>query len=438
MSLIFWRRLFRRWFIEYNPLYLLSACFVLVGVSELSRGLSHSAYSGVAVAAVAELYAWALVASAAFLMRAELRRPAVMLALLIAIYQCDPTLHTETCAYLGGVGWLAGAAWLASFVAKISVLASAMRVRLSRSALLVPTFGALGVLLFPPLLRQTSAVSGTSLVALWVFALLAFGFWAVPRVTSLVPLDAWGRTVLKRAVRVTWALWATLTLAHAWFWTSEFELRRGLIVPVCLLLSTRWMPRESSVWLAVAGALLCGFLMPPFLATIAVMAAITLALRALRKPLEAPADESGAFGEVGDSHTGAEYFGFAERPERLRLLVGSTSVAYLSVWTLSYAGGALPEHVFWLDSLLTAALLAMVWGLRSHIALVPLALSYLHFGVQTGRVSLPRTRAGWGLSEVGLGFALLAAAVLTSWQSKRNRTADCVGLAEPPEELDPP
>jgi len=87
MSRNFWRRLFRRWFIEYNPLYLLSACCVLVGVSELSQGLSRSPYAGFAVAGVAEVYAWALIASAAFLMRVELRRPAVMLALLIAIYQ---------------------------------------------------------------------------------------------------------------------------------------------------------------------------------------------------------------------------------------------------------------------------------------------------------------------------------------------------------------
>jgi len=416
MSLIFWRRLFRRWFVEYNPLYLLSACCVLVGVNELSQGLSHRPYAAFAVAAVAELYAWALVGSAAFLMRAELRRPAVMLALLIAIYQCDPTLHTETCAYLGGVGALAGAAWLASFVAKISLLGRALRLRLSRSALLVPTFGALGVLLFPPLLRQTNTLTMSSLVALWLFALFASGLWSSPRITSSLPLDAWGSTVLKRAVRATWALWATLTLAHVWFWSSEFELRRGLFVPVALLLSTRFMPRESSVYLAVAGALLCGILMPPFLFTIALLAAVTLALRAARKPSESPTEGG---------------FGPPPRSERMRLLVGSASLSYLSLWTVGWPGGAMPPHAFWLDALLTAALLGMVWGLRAYVALIPLALSYLHLGVQTGTLSLPRSRAQWGLAEVGLGFALLATALLTSWQAKKERAPE-------PDELEPP
>lgn len=394
MSLDFWGRLFRRWFIEYNPLYLLSACCVLVGASELSQGLSHSPYSGVAVAAVAELYSWALLGSAAFLMRAELRRPAVMLSLLIVVYQCDPTLHTETCAYLGGVGILAGVVWLTSFVAKALALAAAMRVRISRSALLVPTFGALGVLLVPLFLRQLSAVSMSSLVALWVFALFACGIWGSLRIESRVGLDDWGRTVLRRVVRATWAILAALTLAHVWFWAAEFELERALIVPVLLLLSTRWMSRESSVWLAVASALLSGLKMPAFFATIAGMAAMTLALHALR------------------------------RPERMRFLTGTASALYFSAWTLGWSGGALPAHVWWLDLSLASVLLGVVWGFRAYLPLVPLALSCLHLGVQTGTVSLPRTRTQWGLSEVGLGFALLATAVLTSWQSRSRRALD--------------
>jgi len=438
MSLIFWRRLFHHWFVEYNPLYLLSACCALIGVNELSAGLSHSVYSWLAVAAVAELYAWALVASAAFLMRAEQRRPAVMLTLLIAIYQCDPTLHTETCAYMGNAGALAGAAWLTSFIAKFSVLASAMRVRLSRSALGVAAFGALGVLVFPLLLRQLSPVTMSSLVALWIFALFVWSLWGSPRITSVVALDAWAQRVLKRSVRAIWGICAALTIAHVWFWSSEFELRYGLAVPITLLLSTRWMPRESSAWLAVAAALLCGFMMPPLLATVACMAAFTLALRALRKPSELAADEQEALGAGLDPHARAARFNLAPRFERLRLLIGSASLGYLSLWTLGWSGGALPGHAFWLDSSLSVVLLAMVWSFRAYVALVPLALSYLHLGVQSGTLSLPRTRAQWGLSEVGLGFALLATAVLTSWQSKRDRPAASSPPAEPYDELDPP
>lgn len=347
-----------------------------------------------------------------------------MLALLCAVYQCDPTLHTETCAYLGGVGVLAAALWLASFVGKLWALAWAMRVRVSGSALLLPVFGALGVLLIPPFLHQMNATRMSSLVALWVFALFAYGLWGSFRISSLVALDEWGRTVFKRTVRATWAIWAVLTLSHVWFWVGEFELRGALVVPLLLLLSTRWMPRESSVWLAIAGALSSGLMMPELFATIACMAALTLALRAVRQPLEAPPGEMDGVGGSSRLHASALRFGLAERAARMRLLAGSASALHLSAWTSDWSGGALPGHSLRLDLLLTAVLLGMLWAFRAYAALVPLALSYLHLGVQTGTLSAPRTRAQWGLSEVGLGFVLLAMALITSWQAKRARTPE--------------
>jgi hypothetical protein len=212
-----------------------------------------------------------------------------------------------------------------------------------------------------------------------------------------------------------------------WFWTTEFELKGALVVPMLLLLSTRWMPREGSVWLAAFGALLSGLMMPPFFATIAGMVALTLALRALRQPTESPADELSGL----DSHARAVCFGLAERAARMRLLVGSASALYLMAWTLGWSGGALPQHAWWLDSSLTFVLLAMVWGFRAYVALVPLALSYLHLGVQAGTLSLPRTKAQWGLTEVGLGFVLLGSALLTSWQSKSRQARE----SSDPEEL---
>jgi hypothetical protein len=257
------------------------------------------------------------------------------------------------------------------------------------------------------------------------------------RITSSLTLDAWGRTVFKRAVRGTWAIWAVLTLSHVWFWADEFDLRGALCVPLLLLLSTRWMPRESSVWLAVAGALLAGCMMPAFFVTIALMAAITLALRALRQPSDAPAEEFDAPAASERPHARPIRFGFAERPERMRLLTGSASSLYLAAWTPDWFGGALPPHSLWLDVLLTAVLLAMVWGLRAYVALVPLALDYVHLGYQSGALSLPRTRTEWGLSEVGLGFALLIAALLTSLRLRASQTQDYSTARAPEDDSGP-
>jgi len=127
----YWRKLLHRWFVEYNPLYLVSATLVLGGMILSSRGLAHegSLYGEIGVAAIAELYALALIGGAALLMRLEHRRSAVMLALLTVLYQCDLTLHTETCPNLGTIGVVASAGWLALFVAKLVALGWAMKLR---------------------------------------------------------------------------------------------------------------------------------------------------------------------------------------------------------------------------------------------------------------------------------------------------------------------
>jgi len=63
----YWRRLLHRWLIEYNPLYLLSAMLVLGGMILTSQGLARqsSLYGPLGVAAIAELYALALIGGAA-------------------------------------------------------------------------------------------------------------------------------------------------------------------------------------------------------------------------------------------------------------------------------------------------------------------------------------------------------------------------------------
>ena len=65
------RRLLHRWFVEYNPLALASAMLVLVGLNLLSKGLAEraSVSGALGVALVAEVYALALISSAALAYR---------------------------------------------------------------------------------------------------------------------------------------------------------------------------------------------------------------------------------------------------------------------------------------------------------------------------------------------------------------------------------
>jgi hypothetical protein len=120
------RRVAYRWFVEYNPLYLVSATLVLAGCFLLSSGVApHGDFApSIEVALIAEAYALSLLGGAALLTRIGQRRPAVMLALLFVVYQWDLTLHTETCAYLSSGGKWAAGGWFAIFVAPWCALPS--------------------------------------------------------------------------------------------------------------------------------------------------------------------------------------------------------------------------------------------------------------------------------------------------------------------------
>jgi hypothetical protein len=431
------RRLLYRWFVEYNPLYLVSALLVLGGLMMISRGQADQGTMSPEVSAIpviAEVYAAVLIAGAALLTRLGQRRPAVMLALITALYQCDLTLFTERSVYLGFAGRLAALAWLIVFVVKLQALAWAMRVRLSRSAVGVATFGALGLAVLPHGLNQGDPTRTSALIALWLFSLFAAGLWTSRAVTSTVELDAWGRTVLARTVKATWLMWATLALIHVLFWCVAYQVSALVLLPVALLLATRWMHREASVWLTATGTLLLvGWMMPGAMSSVALMSAGALGLRALRRPtwIDDATDEPRSTapyrvprtGEPSQRRPGFLIFARAERDSMLRLLIGGSCSVYLAAWTLGWSGGSLPAHVIALDLLLTAAAGLVVWRARAWAALAPVAVTYLHLAVQTRHLTAPTSPAQWGGSAVGLGFGLLVASLVVSWRLRTVTTA---------------
>jgi hypothetical protein len=239
------RRLLHRWFVEYNPLYIVSAALVLRGVNLLS----HAVNLQLGVPAIVEAYAWTLIAGAAILYRVGLRRPAVMLSLLAIVYQGDLTLHTETCAYLGATGALASIVWLASFAAKLFALARAMRLRVARSGFAVPILGAAMLVAVPRLVRLADAQTGGIIASCALFVVLASGLWTSRTIESRHALDAWGHTVLRRAKLAVWSIWSALFVVHVVFLFSQRAMDASALVPLPFVLATRFVRREVFVWM---------------------------------------------------------------------------------------------------------------------------------------------------------------------------------------------
>jgi hypothetical protein len=420
----FWAALMHRWFVQYNPAYLLSATLVLSGLWLVSRGLARDPLlGGLGVPALAELYALALIGGAAVLTRLRQRRPAVMLALLAVLYQGDLTLHVETCAYLGLAGIAASIAWLALFVAKLYALAWALELRLSRSSILVPTLGALGLAVLPHVFREVGPDVRTRLVEVWVLAVAMAGVWTSRAVESAVGFDVRGR----RAIRATWMLWAALALGHVLYWWAEHGVRLVGLVPIGVLLATRWLRRERSVWALALGVLaFTVVLVPASLSITALGVALALGLRALREPRVLTPEPR--FTSSSPYRAADGVFVFVPpvvelaRPASAtlqRLLLGAAWSTHLFGWTLGWQGGAWPAHRIVLDVALFAVCALALWRWRRGFALTPSGVVGTHLLFALGWLALPKDTLGWGLASLALGFATLAGGLLVSWRLAR-------------------
>ncbi len=439
-----WRRLLHRWLIQYNPLYLVSAALVLVGVILLSGGIAGGGtVAQLGITAIAEVYAWTLIGGAALLVRIRLRRPAVMLVLLAALYQCDLTLHTETCAYLGFTGLLGSVGWWLSFVAKLRALAWAIELRVSRSAVMVTSAGAALIAAFPWVLRTVEGHAASSLLALSLFGLFGAGLWTRWAIHGVNPWSPWAATVARRSIRATWIGFGAMVLLHVGFWLTQHpSLEAIVLLPVGMLLATRWAKRESSVWIMVGGTLLyVGTVMPHFFSLTAIMATATLAAHALRRPRpelpHVPVTEPKTTDDVYRTDVTAEppapspvpplsmlpTLVMPARDERLRLLTGAAGCLYLSLWTTGWSGGPWPPHVAWLDLLLLVASLGVFFTTRWRLPLVLPSLASMHLVIALDLISRPHTALQWGVACVGVGFGLLLLCLVASvvWRRRSVR-----------------
>lgn len=420
----YWRRLGHRWFVQYNPLYLLSAALVLAGVNLIADGASRhegpvAQFGG---AALAEVYAWCLIGAAAWLTRRGLRRSGVMLALLAVLYQGDVTLHTSTSAHLGDPGVVAQAVWLTSFFAKLLSLGWAVRLRLSPVALAVAGLGGLGLVQVPHIV-QLGRHDAILWVSGWFFGVFALGFWSSREVSSTTPLDSWGHTVLRRSVRGTWLLWALCFLAHILLWTSDLGMAL-VVLPVALLLSTRFAKSEAKVWGIVAVSLLVTLVMPEIFWLISAMSAVVLVLRAVRKPVRvADASARTDHGPYRTSEAAAspfptvrQSFVWETRAAVVRLTSGALVALYLAAWTRGWHGEAWPEHVLAFNLIFMALVALLVCKARARAVLVPLAASWAHMAIQAHRIEAPSGGAQWGAATVATGFVILVVGLVANWR----------------------
>ena len=360
-----------------------------------------------------------------------------MLAVLAAVYQCDPTLVTERAVYAGAGGVATSVVWIAVFAAKLGALAWALRLRLSRSAIGLAMLGALGVGLMPHALAAANSRSSRELLVVgWSAAVTAAALFTPRAIACDLERDAWGDVVFARARRTTWVLYALAALLHVSFWRYEHQLSAFVFVPALFVVAARYMKTETLVLGALGCTLiLVGFAAPARFSSTALVIAAALALRALRKPeLCALAADPSAKAAPPYRATRAAFeaplpppprelrFVVAPAAELRRLLVCAGTAAYLACWTMRWSDGAFPAHAISLDALATIVAVTAAWKLGTHAAIAPLAVVWAHVLVERRVVTAPTTTFGVGELAIGVGFALLTLSLAVSFALGRART----------------
>jgi len=409
-----WRALHHRWWVEYDPLALVSAAVVLGGLVLLGRDATFDGHSTFILSAVAELYALCLIGGAALLFRIGRQRSAAMLGMLAALFQGDLILHAESSAYLGAVGAAAAVVWWLVFALELRLLAWALRLRLSRSAWLVALVGAAGIAALPIALDHFGATAGR-LVPVWLFLTGALGLWTGPRIHSAVPVDVRGR----RALRFVWAAWAALALGHAAYWTVLWHVDPTCWPAVGALLAMRYRTRESQRWLLAAVALGgVAFFDPASFGVIALLTGAALALAAWRSPGTRTEVLAGIPPTYRESEDEPETLEVVDRAARARLLLGALTCVYLAAWLGELDLDALPPQP--LVALVGYTLVIGWWAerraqLRWLGALVPF---HAQHAVAQGWMAAPSNDFELGLTAVAFGFAALAMSLLTQWHAR--------------------
>lgn len=424
------QRLLHRWFVEYNPLYLVSAMFVLAGTILSSRGLASegSLYGPLGVAAIAEVYAVALVLGAALLARLEQRRSAVMLALLTVVYQCDLTLHTETCPNLGAVGIVASAVWLVAFGGKLVGLMRAMRLTLNREAWITAGLGGAGLAVLPYVLPRLEPRGASAVVVLWAFGLVALHRLA--RVTR-EGLEAWPAIVLRRSVRASWGVWALLGALHVAFWATQYKLDGATLALALPLLGALRVEREGYLWPIVAWTLgIVAVERPGAFSLDAFLAAGVFALRASRATIATVVQTVVAEPYRAGETLVSNVVTTVDRAAMRRLYGGAAFALYLALWTRGWRGGSWPAHQLWLDVAFAAFLLFAATRLRVRIAFLPVALGVVRAVVAAHVVPTPHTMLGWGALTIGTGFLLLAISIAVAYRLRSAAAASSGSVKE--------
>ena len=414
-----WRELLHYWFVQFNPLYFISALCMLFGVFLVARNMETLAPRSpervqLVLFVVIQAYEWMLIGGAALLARrAGVVRPAVIMALLEAVFLFDCTFRLESVVFLGPLAYALTATWFLLTLIKVRLLAAALRLQLPLRLLVAIGASALGIV---AAIHWLSQPDSDKLLA------LQFGAWfgtlvmllldrRLPDVACEFAQSEAQMLMARRCIRGGFRLLACFYFYHLW----SYMLMAGgpeIVVPgflpqagAFMLLQLVLRSRDSDVWKFALLTFCAALPAPSAVPYAALLLAAVLAYRVWR----------GARGGLAAVAAIAAYVGL--------WLFG------MSTWKDPLPP---PGLLSWQSLSLIAALVAIAWRLRD-----PLAFSVLVSGVgylvyRYGASWLPRSELAWGILLLVAGFVALGAGIAINWWSRALPSPTADAAAAPP------
>lgn len=379
---------YNEWFVLYNPLFFFSAFCMVFGVYLVSKGLRQTdlAECEMLLPFVMESYQFLLLGGTALLFhRAKQYRPAAILGILTVFFLPDCTLQTELMASFEHGVFFTGC-WILLAGVKLTALIHVFRLKVSKIVFAVPLAGVAGIGLFPHLFWLPKMDAGAvHLAATWygvILACLIIEF--KPEIECRMPLQPWGRTVLRRAVAGTWAIWAGIYFYHLCMWLKILNQLPTFnhLVPF-LLIPMLFSKKEKIVWIGCAGAVIVSMAEPSAMSPTAI-----------------------AVGFV---------FGFFSwRMQKKRLLVGMILSFYTGIWVFGCRTLPPAAPPLWLNLAAVILLFVLAFKFRIHSAgmavLAGVAVNWKKLGIEGA--------LDWGIFLVAVGFAALICGVAINFKHR--------------------
>lgn len=399
------RLVLRYYFVEFNPLFFISAFCLLYGVFEVAQHIEELGIASLEVQqsllfGITQLYELLVIAAAALLAhRARAIRAAVLLALLECALLFDPTFRIESAAVQGAFGRLLIVTWLLLTAVKCWGLARALRLPVTRTQLAAVAGVAAAMAGFIAWLSLPGTEKRDALqAAMWFGALVVLLLERLrPALVSAFAGDAASGERAAACARAGYRLLIGFYFYHLWTWIifSDDHAARAGAIPAQIgalflyLLLVRDSQKDS--WIFGLLTLFAAVFSPGTLPLALGLVALVWMVRVWRG---------------GHSN----------------LAIGAVFAAYAAASFPAMLGNVrpFPQWPAWLDwpnLILAAGLLFVGLRLRNRLALGILGagLAWTVYDRVDWDHLLPKTELARGLISLVLGFVALGGGVAITW-----------------------